>query len=97
MSDPTSRGSAEVPRYRIALSKVTSLGVFTRRSSTAYTGSLAELETIYRKVLHHNLLAGWWGIPFGVVWTPMVLMANRRAMVKLRGTAAGSPEVPGNS
>lgn len=91
MSDPAHEGPAPTPRYRVSLSKVTSIVFFTRRSAVAYTGNLAELEAIYHKVLVHNLLAGWWGIPFGIVWTPMVLIANRKAMAKVRAVAVSDP------
>lgn len=77
-------------RYRLQISKVTSVVFFTRRVTLNLTGTLSELEAAYRKVLRHNLLAGWWGFPFGVVWTPMVLVRNRKALAKLHELATGN-------
>jgi hypothetical protein len=47
-----------------------------------------QLEDIARGARTHNLLLGWWGVPFGVIWTPMALTRNARAMRQLRDLAA---------
>jgi hypothetical protein len=47
------------------------------------TGTVAALEAAHRRILQHNLTLGWWGVPFGVVWTPASLR-NRRALAALR-------------
>jgi hypothetical protein len=82
-------------RYQIRLTTVTSIIVMTRRSTQTVTGTLTELEARYRKVAAHNLALGWWGIPFGIVWTPMALVQNARALRKLRQLAGqGNPSGP---
>lgn len=75
--------------YRVQLTKVTSLVVMTQWRTASYTGTLEQLEGIARGVLTHNLLLGWWGIPFGVIRTPMALATNAKSMRKLRDLAAG--------
>jgi hypothetical protein len=61
---------------------------FTRRNVRASAGSLEELQAFARKIRNHNLLCGWWGLPFGLVYTPMALRANGRALKQLRDLAA---------
>jgi hypothetical protein len=67
----------------------------TRRNVRASSGSLEELTAFYRKVRKHNLLLGWWGFPFGLVWTPMSLSRNRKTLGKLRELAASGVAGPG--
>ncbi|MCL4422563.1 MAG: hypothetical protein M1115_05255 [Actinobacteria bacterium] len=74
------------------LFKVTSVVIYTNRSRVVFTGTMPVLEAAYRKVLWHNLLAGWWGIPFGLIWTPLSLLKNRAALRKLRQQAAPPPQ-----
>jgi hypothetical protein len=74
--------------YRVRLTKVTSFLVITQRRTAAYSGTLDQLEGIARGVRTHTLLLGWWGIPFGLIWTPMTLAQNARAMRQLRELAA---------
>jgi hypothetical protein len=76
------------PLYRIALGRVTSAVILTQRQTRVYTGTLEQLERAYREARTYNLLVGWWGIPFGLVWTPMCLWSNRRAIRELRALAA---------
>jgi hypothetical protein len=80
--------------YRMSLTKVTSFLIMTQQRRTVYTGSLAQLESAARSVQTHNLLLGWWGIPFGLVWTPIALSRNAKAMKQVRSLAAGPP-MPG--
>jgi hypothetical protein len=49
---------------------------------------LDQLESIARGARTHTLLLGWWGIPFGLFWTPMALARNAKAMRQLRDLAA---------
>ncbi len=70
--------------YRLVLTEVTSLLVVTRRRSHVFGGSPQELEAAYRRVRRHNLLLGWWGLPFGVAWTAIDLWRNRRRRAALR-------------
>ena len=74
--------------YRVRLTKVSSFVVVTQRRSATYSGTLEQLEGFARAARNHTLLLGWWGVPFGVIWTPMVLAQNARAMRKLRELAA---------
>jgi hypothetical protein len=83
------------PVYRVRLTKVTSLIVVTTRRSAVYTGTLQQLQSIARSVLTHNLLLGWWGLPWGLIRTPMALSQNSDAMRKLRAFAAQPPQVGG--
>jgi hypothetical protein len=75
------------PLFRIALSRVTSVVILTQRQTHVYTGTFEQLERAYRQARTYNLLAGWWGIPFGIVWTPMCLWRNRKALAELRALA----------
>jgi hypothetical protein len=82
-------------RYRVRLTKVSSFVIMTQRRSTVYTGTLQQLENSARSVRTHNLILGWWGVPFGLVWTPMALARNNKAMQKLRALASGQPTAAG--
>jgi len=78
--------------YRVPLTKVNSFLVITQRRTATYRGTLDQLEDIARGVRTHNLLLGWWGIPAGLIWTPMALTRNAKAMRQLRDLAAqGQP------
>jgi hypothetical protein len=70
--------------YRLLLTEVTSMLVVTQRRSRVFGGTPQELEAAYRRVRRHNLLLGWWGIPLGIVWTPLDLWRNRRRHAALR-------------
>ncbi len=74
------------PPYALTLRlvQITSFIIFSNRAIKGASGSFDEMRAFYRKVLIHNLLLGWWGFPFGLVWTPMALASNRKAMAKLR-------------
>jgi hypothetical protein len=74
--------------YRVRLTKVTSFLIISQRRSATYSGTVDQLEDIARGARTHNLLLGWWGVPFGVIWTPMALTRNARAMRQLRDLAA---------
>ena len=74
--------------FELTITQVTSYLIFTSRRTLSAVGSFEALRPFYRKVLIHNLLAGWWGFPFGVVWTIMALARNRSAMGQLRQLAA---------
>lgn len=85
----------QLPSFRLVLFKVTSVAIYTSRAQVTFTGTMPALEDAYRKVRRHNLLAGWWGFPFGLAWTPLVLFRNRTTMRKLRQLAASSsPSAP---
>ncbi len=83
---PTAAGGARI--FRLRLTKVTSVILITQQRRTNYTGTLAQLENTARSVLVYNLLLGWWGIPFGLIWTPMALVRNAKALKQLRALAA---------
>ena len=79
---PTTKSADAI--YRVRLTKVSSFLVVTQRRAATYSGTLDQLEGIARGARTHNLLLGWWGVPFGVVWTPMALARNAKAMQRLR-------------
>ena len=74
-------------RYRLTITEVTSVVIVTIRKSRGVIGSFSEAEALYRRVLTHNLIAGWWGFPFGPIWTVMALVRNGKAMAHLREIA----------
>jgi hypothetical protein len=74
--------------YRVRLTKVSSFIVVTQQRHAVYTGTLEQLESAARSVRTHNLLLGWWGLPFGLVWTPMALSRNAKAIQQARSLAA---------
>jgi hypothetical protein len=75
--------------YRLTIAKVTSVIILTSRRSVTYTGTYEQLRKAYKSVLVYNLLLGWWGFPFGLIWTPMTLVRNAGALKKLKGLAGG--------
>jgi hypothetical protein len=74
--------------YRVQLTKVNSFVIVTQRRTATYTGTLDQLEGFARRARLHTLLLGWWGVPFGLVWTPMALARNAKAMRQVRDLAA---------
>jgi hypothetical protein len=74
--------------YRVRLTKVSSFLIMTQRRTVTYTGTLEQLEGFARGARMHTLLLGWWGIPFGLVWTPMALARNAKAMRQVHDLAA---------
>jgi hypothetical protein len=76
--------------YRVSLTKVTSFILVSYRRSTVYTGTLEQLQARARSTMTYNLLCGWWGIPAGLIWTPIALARNSKNMNKLRALAANS-------
>jgi hypothetical protein len=88
--------AAPPPRvYRLRITEVTSILVMTLRSTKTRVGTLEELEKFYRGVLLHNLLLGWWGFPFGLIWTPISLSNNAKALASLRQLAQTGNPGPG--
>jgi hypothetical protein len=73
--------------YRLSLTKVTSFVLLTQQRRTVDTGTVEQLERAYRDTLGHNLMLGWWGIPFGLIWTPLALSRNAKAMRQFRNLA----------
>jgi hypothetical protein len=74
--------------YRVRLTKVSSFIIMTQQRHTTYTGTVEQLEAAARSVRTQNLLLGWWGIPFGLIWTPMALSRNAKAMRQVHELAA---------
>ncbi len=74
--------------YRVRLTKVSSFLVITQRRTATYSGTLDQLEGFARSARTQTLLLGWWGFPFGLIWTPMALARNAKAMRQLRDLAA---------
>jgi len=81
--------AASTGDYRLVLTEVTSVLLVTYRRSRVFGGTLDELEAAYRRVRRHNLLLGWWGVPFGLIWTPLNLWRNRRRREALRDLTGG--------
>jgi hypothetical protein len=93
--DP-SQGSADPsagPLYRVRLTKVTSIFISTRLEEAVHVGTLQELKSLARSMQAHNLLRGWWGVPMGLVLTPVALWTNSRAMRKLRADATQGRDI----
>ena len=79
-------------RYTLSLIEIRSYLYVSRRKVSTRKGSVEELSAFARQVRTRNLLLGWWGFPFGLIWTPMALVANSKALRKLKGLgAAGVP------
>lgn len=76
---------------RVALTKVTSFLVMIQQRRVVYTGTVDRLELAAREVRTHNLVFGWWGVPFGLVWTPLALWRNAQAMRQVRSVGATIP------
>jgi hypothetical protein len=92
VAPPTPGGQWAPPhaeKLRVTLIQVTSFVLMTQRRARTCTGTLAECQAFARKVMIHNLLLGWWGIPFGLVWTPMALSKNAKTLGKLRQISGG--------
>lgn len=82
--------------YRATFTKVTSVIIFTQQRRTVHTGTVEQLQAVARSTLIYNLLLGWWGFPFGLIWTPMALARNAKSMRQVRALASGQPPaVPG--
>lgn len=96
-TDGSYAGLPPPPRvFTLTLVQVTSMLVVSQRRRPAVSArTFEELQGFYRKVLTHNLLLGWWGFPFGLVWTPSALIANRRALARLRGLMSAGAAAPG--
>ena len=75
--------------YRVGFTTVTSLLVISLQRRTVHVGTLTELEARARSAMIHNLLLGWWGFPMGLIWTPMALARNAKALRQVRALAAG--------
>jgi hypothetical protein len=75
--------------FKVSLTKVTSAIFFTQQRRTVHTGTVEQLEKAAKTALIHNLTLGWWGIPFGLIWTPIALARNARNMKKIHALAAG--------
>ncbi|MGH3169884.1 MAG: hypothetical protein ACRDN0_28890 [Trebonia sp.] len=92
MSDTTperaTAARSEGTVYRVPLTTVTSFLVITQRRTVTHSGTLDQLEGIARGIRTRNLLLGWWGIPAGLIWTPMALARNAKAMRQVRDLAA---------
>lgn len=77
--------------YRLRLVEVRSFLVVSQRLTRVRNGSLEECAAFARQALVRNLLLGWWGFPFGIVWTLMALFSNHKALKDLRGLESSGP------
>lgn len=70
--------------FRLPLHQVTSVVWITARETRVLSaGGDGNFAGFYRELLLHNLLFGWWSL-FGLIWTPLALVRNRRAYATLR-------------
>ena len=83
--------SGDTRLYQVRLTKVSSFIFMTQQRHTSYTGTLEQLEAAARSVRTHNLLMGWWGIPFGLIWTPLALARNAKGMRQVHELASKPP------
>lgn len=70
---------------------VISLGIITFRRSSAIIYA-APGEAPWVKGLPYSLLSllmGWWGIPFGLIYTPMAIYKNLSGGMDVTGEVAG--------
>lgn len=81
--------------YQLSLVKVRSFLVVSQRHVLTRQGNLEELTAFAREVLTGNLALGWWGFPFGLIWTPMALVSNHKALKKLRELASDGKAAAG--
>lgn len=86
--------AATGPAYRVRLTKVSSYLIVTQQRHATFTGTLEQLEERASSISKHNLLLGWWGVPFGLIWTPLALMRNAKAMGQVRALAAQGQQMP---
>jgi Protein of unknown function (DUF2510)/zinc-ribbon domain len=70
---PSPRVTMAVTTYR----RVTSLVFYTLRSPRKVTGDEAFHRAAYRQAQIWTALLGWWGFPFGIVWSIMSLVQNK--------------------
>jgi hypothetical protein len=77
-TDPASGAAPSTGLYRITLTKVTSFLIMTNQRRVVVTGTIEQLEQATRSAMIHNLVCGWWGFPFGIVWTPLALIRNSK-------------------
>lgn len=83
------------PNHTLVLTEVTSVLVYSAQRIRSMSGDLDTLERFYRTVRTHNLLAGWWAIPFGLIYNPIALNDNRKAMREVRARASAGEAPPG--
>ncbi len=81
--------------YSLRLVEIRSYLIVSQRLLRTKSGSLDDLAAFARGILVRNLLLGWWGFPFGLVWTPMALASNAKALRKLRALGASGNAAPG--
>jgi len=89
-------GGWPAPRATVATgsySKVTSFIIVSQRARVKVTGTLDAHRMAYKAAQLHTSLAGWWGIPFGLYWTPMSLTSNRKMFKSIEQLlATGTPK-----
>ncbi len=72
--------------YHITLTSVTGAVILAHQSRKSYTGTVAQLEAAYKKVLIHNLTLGWWGL-VSIIWNTIAIVRNykmRQSLYALR-------------
>jgi len=79
--------------WRLSLVQVTGVLYFAFRKTRTVAGTMEECEALYKKVLTHNLLAGWWSI-FGLLWNAAALSTNRQSLQRLHDLEAEGRRAP---
>jgi hypothetical protein len=71
--------SAAVSYYR-----VTSVVIYTNRMPVRVIGDLKRHQEEYRKAQLWTALLGWWGFPFGIIWTMSSLVKNSNQLKSVK-------------
>jgi len=86
---PAPRVTVAIATYR----KVTSVVFFSQRTGVKVTGGMDAHLKAYKAAQRHTAIFGWWGIPFGLIWTPMTLFNNKKMLRSVQALlASGNPK-----
>ena len=82
------------PLAKATYTKVTSIVILTFRHEVTVVGNLDVHNLAYKAAQAHCAAFGWWGIPFGLLFTPAALMKNvesfNQVKVQLGGQKSGA-------
>jgi hypothetical protein len=73
---PSPQVTVAIGTYR----RVTSFVIVSQRSGTKVTGNLETHRKACKAAQTHTALAGWWGLPFGIIWTIAALTSNSKML-----------------
>ncbi len=80
--------STNGPKIQATFSTVTSFVVLSTRKNTRASGTYEQLQTLYKKSQTHTALFGFWGFPFGIIWSIIALSKNAKTMNQVRAYAS---------